>query len=97
MCALECMHELNVVYRDLKPEHVLIDSKGHCKIVDFGLSAIVKNNGSLKCYTNCGTPEYVAPEVLKAIGSSYEADIWSLGVFMHELITGETPFHNENP
>lgn len=94
------LHRLNIVYRDLKPEHVLIDTNGHCKLVDFGLSAILKsssNSSNSKCFTNCGTPEYVAPEVLKEIGTRYEADIWSLGVLIHELITGETPFHHEDP
>lgn len=51
----------------------------------------------MKCYTNCGTAEYVAPEVLKAIGTSYEADVWSFGVLLHEIVSGETPFQAEDP
>ena len=80
----------------MKPEHVLIDSTGHCKIVDFGLSATLSETNK-KSFTNCGTNVYVAPEVLKSIGTSYKADCWSLGVLMHEILSGETPFYDENP
>jgi len=86
---------MSIIYRDLKPENVMVDSTGHCKLVDFGLSKQLKIKN--KAYTNCGTVDYVAPEVLKEIGTSFEADVWSLGVLLHEICCGETPFHNEDP
>jgi len=79
----------------------MIDSHGHCQLVDFGFakrfskSEIAKNQ--MRTFTNCGTPDYIAPEILRGVGTSYEADIWSFGVLMCEIISGRTPFFNENP
>lgn len=94
LCALEHLHSNMIVYRDLKPEHVMIDYQGHCKLVDFGFAKRFVKQGTnggmnqMKTYTNCGTPDYIAPEVLRGVGTSFEADIWSLGVFICELISG---------
>lgn len=92
ICALEHLHSNLIVYRDLKPEHVMIDQDGHCKLVDFGFAkrfsrSDAKKN-ALRTFTNCGTPDYIAPEVLRGVGASFEADIWSLGVLMTEIISG---------
>lgn len=100
-CAIEHLHNNLIIYRDLKPEHVMIDSEGHCQLVDFGFAKRFhqkdRTKNQMKTYTNCGTPDYIAPEVLRGIGTSFEADIWSLGVFICEIISGRTPFHNDNP
>ena len=95
ICCLQELHALRIVYRDLKPENVIVDSTGHCKLVDFGFSIRLKEK--CKAYTNCGTADYVAPEVLKEIGTSFEADVWSLGVLFHEICCGERPFHHDDP
>jgi len=90
--ALSYLHSLHIVYRDLKPENILLDSKGHIKIVDFGLSKYVKH----KTKSICGTPEYVAPEILLNAVTGYgrSVDWWSLGVLVHELVTGVTPWRH---
>ena len=87
---LEYLHNNCVIYRDLKPENTVISmaERGHLKLVDFGFA---KRLGHInqKTNTNCGTPAYIAPEVLRnANGHGYEADIWSLGVLMVEIISG---------
>lgn len=64
----------------------MLDSKGHTKLVDFGFAKQLSKNG--KALTNCGTPDYVAPEVVKNIGAGFEADIWSFGVLICEVISG---------
>ena len=89
--ALEFLHKNNMVYRDLKPENILLDSKGHIKITDFGLSIILEDEDE-KAYTICGTPQYLAPEVLLRQGYDKMIDWWSLGCIMFEMLTGRLPF-----
>ena len=75
--ALECLHQHNFVYRDLKPENILVDSDGHVKITDFGLSKEGIAHGAKKAYTVVGTPDYLAPEILRAVGHDKSVDWWS--------------------
>ncbi|KAG8236997.1 hypothetical protein J437_LFUL016516 [Ladona fulva] len=93
--AIEYLHARNIVYRDLKPENLMLDGRGYVKLVDFGFS---KRLGlSSRTWTFCGTPEYVAPEVILNKGHDRAVDYWSLGILMHELLTGTPPFTAADP
>ena len=89
--ALEFLHKNNMVYRDLKPENILLDAKGHIKLTDFGLSKILETESD-KAFTICGTPQYLAPEILQKKGYNKAVDWWSLGCVMYEMLTGKIPF-----
>lgn len=98
LLALEFLHTNDIVYRDLKPENILLDKSGHCKLTDFGLSkeGIVGHCGDTGATTFCGTPEYLAPEILDATGHGKAVDWWSLGVLVCEMLTGDPPFYSKN-
>ncbi|KAH6587813.1 hypothetical protein BASA50_011115 [Batrachochytrium salamandrivorans] len=93
--ALEHLHKYNIVYRDLKPENVLLDCHGHIALTDFGLC---KENMTFDetTHTFCGTSEYLAPEVLTGQGYGKAVDWWSLGILFYEMTTGLPPFYSEN-
>ncbi|KAJ9049278.1 Serine/threonine-protein kinase [Entomophthora muscae] len=95
LTALECLHGYNIIYRDLKPENILLDCTGHIALCDFGLC---KLNMVDQTTTNtfCGTPEYLAPELLYGQGYTKTVDWWTLGVLLYEMLTGLPPYYDEN-
>lgn len=98
---LEYLHEQQggVAYRDLKPENLLIDGDGHIKLVDFGFAKRLGNQEGrpVETYTLCGTPEYLAPEVIHNKGHTASVDWWALGILLYEFLTGYPPFWHQNP
>ena len=94
---LKYLHSNNIIHRDLKPNNLFLDDKLELKIGDFGLIAKLTNNKERR-KTICGTPCYMAPEIYEPDekGYSFEVDIWSIGVIIFNLLTGQLPFYDEN-
>jgi len=89
------LHSLDMIYRDLKPENILLDEIGHVCLTDFGLSKEMVTTANA-ARTFCGTPEYLAPEILQGIGHGKAVDWWSLGTLVFEMLTGLPPFYSRN-
>ncbi|KAK2750442.1 serine/threonine protein kinase, AGC [Myotisia sp. PD_48] len=89
------LHDMQgIAYRDLKPENILLDSEGHIKLVDFGFA---KELYDVETYTLCGTPEYLAPEVIQNSGHGLAVDWWALGILIYEFFVGQPPFWDPSP
>jgi CRP-like cAMP-binding protein len=91
--AFQVMHEKSIIYRDLKPENLILDSNGYLKVVDFGLAKYCTD----KSWTLCGTPDYLAPEIILSKGHNKGVDYWSLGVLIYEMSAGFVPFYSDDP
>ncbi|VDN59237.1 unnamed protein product [Dracunculus medinensis] len=90
--ALEYLHSLNIAYRDLKPENLMLDHNGHIKMTDFGFAKVITE----RTWTMCGTVEYLAPEVFTHQGHGKAVDWWSLGILIYEMMVGVPPFQGRN-
>jgi serum/glucocorticoid-regulated kinase 2 len=96
LCALEYLHSVQVAYRDLKPENILLDAAGHVRLVDFGLSKEGVQSPLNGATSLCGTPEYLAPEILNKKGHGTAVDIWAVGMVLYEFLTGLPPWYTRN-
>jgi serine/threonine-protein kinase len=89
-------HELGIIHRDLKPSNIMIDEKGHLKIMDFGIARSLEAPGVTKSGVIIGTPDYISPEQVEGEGSDQRSDIYSLGIILYEMVTGSVPFTGDS-
>ena len=92
--AIGKLHEKGIMHRDLKLENIMVDESGYIKIIDYGLAKILQDGAVAQSY--CGTPEYLAPEMVSNSGHDLTVDWWAVGILMYEMLIGVTPFFNRN-
>lgn len=92
--AVKYMHERKIAYRDMKPENLVIDARGYLKVVDFGFAKLIEPLA--KAHTLCGTPDYLAPELVLGRGHAHAVDHWALGILVYELLSLQTPFEDDD-
>jgi serum/glucocorticoid-regulated kinase 2 len=92
--AIGYLHEQKIIYRDLKPENILMDEAGYLALTDFGLAKILEDGQQANTF--CGTPDYLAPEILNDAGHSFPVDWWAIGILTYEMIVGCPPFFTQS-
>lgn len=94
---VEALHSLGWVHRDIKPENVVLSNNGYCKLGDLGFCKQIGHGRDKRTFTSLGTPEYMPPEIIQALGHGKSADLWCLGVLLFEMVNGTPPFQSDDP